>query len=285
MDPSRNLSILVQAHIPSFDPQGKSTSTEKVLSLHTSILSLREHFPDTPIVLCGHGVITPNVVDYLVDDIIWESLAPINEYGLVIDQPAQYKFVSKGLNLIAQKYQPKYVFKCRGDGFLRNPNLITDIIYHPNYLISATQQTKVNRPYLGDLFMCSRLSTMLNMWTSPDGVLDFSCGNSNLGLNALGALGITYATWDKDFIAHNFLFSDILDTQHIDLRRCWQLIPGYRNLTPRQILEYIDGLPLGDLQKYLFGYELGWHRFDLESRLLISDDSPGDYYYAQQLTS
>ena len=106
-----DLSILVQAHLPAFDPQGCSTVHEKTLALEAAILSLRRNYPGVPIVLTGHGINFPHSVDHLVDDILWEPLAKLDRNGLVVDQPAQFKYVVKGLNLIATKYQSRYVLK------------------------------------------------------------------------------------------------------------------------------------------------------------------------------
>ena len=67
---------------------------------------------------------------------------------------------------------------------------------------------------------------------------------------------------------------------HVDLRRAWTLILRSSTLSPDEILDYVVSLPTRELQKYLFGYDQGWHQFDLESGNIISDDSPGEYYYA-----
>ena len=280
MADEQQLAILVQAHLPAFDPQGRSAFEEKILSLEASVLSLRRNYPNVPIVLSGHGINFPDLVNHLVDDILWEPLAKLDKHGLVIDQPAQYQYVVNGLNLIATKYQSKYVFKCRGDGFLINPFPLTDIIHDHRYLLAATQQTRKSKPYLGDLFICAPLGTMIRLWSSRDGVLDYSCGNSNLGLNALSALNITYSSWDEEFIKRNFCFANISQTLHVDLRRAWTLIPNFSVLGANEILDYVMNLPKAELQKYLFGYDQGWHRFDLESGKINSDDSPGEYYYA-----
>ena len=275
-----DLSILVQAHLPAFDPQGCSTIHEKTLALEAAILSLRRNYPGVPIVLTGHGINFPHSVDHLVDDILWDPLAKLDRNGLVVDQPAQFKYVVQGLNLIATKYQSRYVLKCRGDGFLLNPFALTEVIHDQRYILSATQQTRKTRPYLGDLFICAPLGTMIRLWSSQDGVLDYSCGNSNLGLNALTALNISYSSWNEDFIKRNFRFANISQTLHVDLRRAWTLIPRFSTLTPDEILDYVVSLPTRELQKYLFGHDQGWHQFDLESGNIISDDSPGEYYYA-----
>ena len=270
----KDIALIIQSHIPDIDVQGDLTASNKLKALKASVLNMRRFFPDSLIIVSGHGVLRPDVED-LADHLIWSDLAPLDINGLVIDQPAQYKYVLRAIELAILEYSPKYIFKCRGDGFLMNPYLFLKHI--PSSGLNLTQQTRLDRPFIGDLFMLGHTKTIHDIWKNKFGVLDYKCGNSNTGLNYIATQGVRYSKY-RDFLLSHCNIFDIDDLFYVDLRHGWKLIPDFESISHEEILEYVYKQDLKTLNKLLFGFSNKWHVFDIRQVRLILDNSPHYWY-------
>ena len=107
--------IVSQVHIPEDDVQGKLSCSEKTSLVENSISHLRKYNSDSYIILCGHGFYPTSKTISKCNQFIWEyPCRKLNSEGLVEGMPAQYHFVSLGIQA-AKRAGFKRILKTRTD--------------------------------------------------------------------------------------------------------------------------------------------------------------------------
>lgn len=253
--------IITQGHIPDFDPQGSLNWEQKVDAFQFSLQRLRDKNRHSYIIATGHGK-RPNNLG-LCDWVYWEDeCRPIDERGLVIGMPAQYFFVSKGIErALAMGFSR--CLKTRMDCFSGIPNIVNwcdEEVNREGKTMLLTQQTGDN--FIGDCFMYGGTELMHGIWnkdnpaTHPDGLVHTYNSMSNF-------LG-------KEMTRENLrpfcAFRDVLDLKMVCLRWNYDRLKkmGWDRVCHQ------DDNGTFDYHLYNWGRANKWHVWDKEGKLIIN---------------
>lgn len=260
--------IITQVHIPEYDPQGNLTAVQKLKLVEYGLYHLRQYNPQSYLILTGHGQ-KPKNTD-LCDHIYWEDTCrPLNQYGYVQGMPAQYKFVSKGIEHALKKGYNK-ILKTRGDSIIHIKNVTQEydkILQNKKLLI--TQQTGPER--LGDCFMYGDTELLYKTW-HEDNPVHHEDGLQNTAYHFRTAINNHKDNW-LELLHHHCTFKDINKLKCICLR--W----NYHNLNQLSE-EYQAKLldPNYNSEPYHWGKANGWHSFDKNGNM----SGTGTIYYSEK---
>lgn len=251
--------IVSQVHIPDFDVQGNLTASQKVKLVSYAIEHLRKFNPNSYIIITGHGHRPPNLDT--CDDYYWEEpCLPLDEHGYVRGMPAQFQFVSRGLERALEKGYTR-VLKTRGDCLIGIPN----ITHHCNRILEEektqlliTQQTGLER--MGDCFMYGDLKLLHSIWHHSNEVHNLD-GLQNTAINFRNAVGNHLVKWLK-LIRTYCSFRDVNKLKFTCLR--WNF-HNLKELTPPISDQLLD--PKFDFDSYHWGRTTGWHYFDADGNM------------------
>lgn len=258
--------IVSQVHVPDFDVQGGLRSGEKLELVEFGIEHLRAFNPKSYIVVTGHGHRPRNLST--CDHAIWnDRQEPLNEHGYVEGMPAQFKYVSQGLEHV-RALGFRHVLKTRGDCIIGVP----DIGNHCRRLLAAesrrlllTQQTGPER--MGDCFMYGETPLLCKIW-SGDNQVFHADGLQNTAHHFRRAMGKPFDDW-RGLLKRTCSFRDVDVLKFTCLR--W----NYQGLT----LVWRDLMnPEFDFSPYHWGKIQGWHHFDADRTMSGS----GKIYWSQK---
>jgi len=254
--------IISQGHIPEFDVQGNLSYVDKQELMSLSILHLRKYNPNAYIILSGHGYsLTREALD-VCDWVYWEpKCRPLDPHGYPIGIPAQFPFVSKGLEHARKKYF-RHVLKTRTDCIISIPEIYkycVDIINleETNFLFTQQTGSDGSSHYLGDCFMFGPIDQMCCLWNEKNPVIHHGGLMNTAAYFAKLYPNEIHVPW-KNFIRRYAAFRDVINLGFVDLRWSWNSLKekygdGLRNI----ILD--NQLCIGE---YHWGRYPGWHIFD-----------------------
>ncbi len=256
----RSSCIVVQGHIPKYDVQGDLRAEEKSAMFSYSLDHLRRWNPGAYIILVGHGDQKPFNMGP-ADAIIWESPChPLHENGHVLDMPAQYRSVYKGLALARDKGFERCL-KTRADCIIGLPEIIKfcdNILKTEKRRLLLTQQCG-HVGQIGDCFMYGNVHELCNIWK------DSMEPQSNDGLKHIGAMFKKYFDagnhWEwLDLVRRVASFRDVNSLRFIDLRWNWRQIQGS--------LEKMLNDSNDNYEQYYWGKMNGWHWLDSQNNII-----------------
>ena len=260
--------IVSQVHIPPYDVQGSITSEQKKRIVGISITHLRKMNPDSYIILIGHGEKPSDKVVEACDYFHWEELHPLNNRGLVVEMPAQFHFVSRGIKHAKEKGFT-HCLKTRADCVIGVPNIVDEahkIIESENKKLLITQETHRRYPQMGDCFMYGETDLLDSIWDYENPVLCESDGLMNTGLNFIKAMNSTESNW-KSLLKQTCSFRNVNTLKFMCLR--W----NFNFLTDDDIHDILNDNY--DYNQYHWGKSNGWASFDADGNILRS---PKDWY-------
>jgi hypothetical protein len=263
--------IVSQVHIPDYDVQGGLKADYKLAIVEFAIKHLREFNQDSYLIICGHGHKPKNL--NLCNYVCWnDESEQLDEHGYVAGMPAQFKYVSRGLQHAAQKGF-KRCLKTRGDCIVGIRNIThhcEDILDKEKKSLLITQQTSIGR--MGDCFMYGDLQLLNRTWNEHNSVLHAD-GLQNTAMHFCQAVGLTPgAAYDsdkwRDVLRTYCAFRDVHELKFMCLR--WNFF-HLDNLSPAIQEQLLN--PSYDFAAYHWGRTQGWHRFLSDGRMLSSDPS------------
>lgn len=247
--------ILTQVHVPSYDPQGSLTEENKLKLVEYSLKHLRAFNPDAYIILSGHGKQPEN--SKLCDYVYWEEKCrPLNQHGYVANMPAQFYFVSRGLDHAAEKGFTDVV-KTRGDCIIGLPDIFTyckqiTTSEHKQFLI--TQQSGPER--MGDCFMFGPVKQMGEIWWRGNPVWVEHDGLQNTAINFKKVMG--GHNWEE-LVHKTCAFRDVNKLKFTCLRWNFHKMMGLPDKLQKAMLD-----PSYNFEPYHWGKANNWHHFDAQ---------------------
>lgn len=240
--------IVSQVHIPDYDVQGDWTAGYKREMVEFAIKHLRQFNKNSYIVVTGHGL-RPRNLD-LCDWSYWaDACEPLNEHGYVIGMPAQFVYVSKGIEHLKEQGFRRCV-KTRGDCVIGKENIAAycdEIINNENKQLLITQQTGFER--LGDCFLYGDIELLSKTWHSSNKV-HHSDGLQNTAINFRAAVN-DYGPW-LDLVSKHCAFRDVHKLAFTCLR--------WNKVSEDVYNAMLD--PGFDFTPYHWGRANNWHIFD-----------------------
>ncbi len=253
---SKSGCIVSQVHIPDYDVQGSLTAADKLHLVEFGIRHLREFNPNSYIILTGHGHRPDARYLDVCDYVYWENeCLPLNTHGYVVGMPAQFKFVSYGLQQ-AKKMGFARCLKTRGDCIIGIP-LITkycdQILDSEQKSLLITQQTGDER--LGDCFMYGDTDILGRTWHHNNPVFNQDDGLQNTAMNFRRATA-DFGPW-KSLLNKTCAFRDVHKLKFTCLRWNYQAL-NKLDVKSSNDLFYVNY----DFAPYHWGKANGWHHFD-----------------------
>jgi len=280
----KNQCVVVQVHIPPFDPIGELNADQKRQIVKLSIQHFRKWNPETYIILIGHGELPDRSTVELCDYFSWEPLREMTPKGLVRDMPAQFVFVSKGIKH-ARQLGFTHCLKTRGDSLIGRPHIIDEchrIISDEGTKILLTQFTGPANYRMGDCFMYGEIDLLDGIWDMEGPVLFEGDGEINTGMRfVMHLIGSPPPPFDPSTKLYKHLnwdllvrkvasYRDVYWIQFIDLRR------EYHNLHrwpwSKDLSRLLDGSYPS--HKVLWGRRNKWCVFDRQGRVVRADHRP-----------
>jgi len=250
--------IVSQVHIPDYDVQGGLTKEHKLKLVEFGIKHLRTFNPNSYIIITGHGHKPQNLE--LCDYYYWdEKLLPLNEHGYVIGMPAQFVYVSIGIeHALSKKFDR--ILKTRGDCIIGIQNITSycnRILNNENKRLLITQQTGHER--MGDCFMYGDAQLLNDIWHknnpvhNPDGLQNTAINFRNVVKSS--------DNWYK-LLKQNCSFRDVDKLKFTCLRWNFHNIDKLSDEMQSQLLN-----PNYNFEQYHWGRSNGWHIFDANGNM------------------
>ena len=285
--------VVFQTHIPQYDVQGGIPSADRKKIINLSIKYFKKNNPQTYIILSGHGETPLKETIDLCDYVFWEELWDLKDNGYVVDNPAQYYHVMKGVEH-ATKQGFDYCLVTRPWCLIGLPNVIEycyDIITKENKSILLTQSTSMNTYEIGDLLMYGEIDVMNGIWSEP--VLNNEAGLVNTGMKfyqhfmkkepPLGPAiegeddymktPLDRSEW-VNLLKDNVSFRDVYKFMFVDMRF------EYKNIFSLGWENVVDTVLDGtfDFYEFLWGRKNGWIEFDSTGNVIANKFSK---YYTE----
>lgn len=209
--------IVSQTHIGDHDVQGGLNAEEKKCIVALSIAHLRKWNPNAYIILTGHGHRPDQHTLDLCNHVYWEDkLRPMNSSGFVEGMPAQFFFVSKGIqHAIEQGFHR--LLKTRTDCVIGIPEITkhcNDIIDSKSKRMLLTQQT--GDGFMGDCFMYGDINLLDKTWDMNNPVLH-SDGLVNTAKNYAKCFPDYDGDW-RALLKRTIAMRDVIDLKFSCLR-------------------------------------------------------------------
>ena len=286
--------VVFQTHIPQYDVQGGIPSADRKQIINLSIEYFKKNNPHTYIILSGHGESPLQETIDLCDYIFWEELWDLKDNGYVVDNPAQYYHVMKGVEH-ATKQGFDYCLVTRPWCLIGLPNVIEycyDIITKENKSILLTQSTSMNTYEIGDLLMYGEIDVMNGIWSEP--MFNSEAGLVNTGMKFYqhfmkkepplgppieGEDDYMRAPLDRsewiNLLKSNVSFRDVYKFMFVDMRF------EYKNIFSLGWENVVDDVLNGtfDFYEFLWGRKNGWIEFDTTGNVITNKFSK---YYTEQ---
>ncbi len=285
--------VVFQTHIPQYDVQGGIPSADRKKIINLSIKYFKKNNPQTYIILSGHGETPLKETIDLCDYVFWEELWDLKDNGYVVDNPAQYYHVMKGVEH-ATKQGFDYCLVTRPWCLIGLPNVIEychDIITKENKSILLTQSTSMKTYEVGDLLMYGKIDIMNGIWSEP--VLNNEAGLVNTGMKfyqhfmkkepPLGPAiegeddymktPLDRSEW-VNLLKDNVSFRDVYKFMFVDMRF------EYKNIFSLGWENVVDTVLDGtfDFYEFLWGRKNGWIEFDSTGNVIANKFSK---YYTE----
>jgi len=116
-------------------------------------------FDDFFIVLSGHGDKPPENFADVFDEIYWEDAIKTNEIGR-----GHPYFCRKGFEICQQNGLSK-TLKLRAFDYIKNKELF-ELLKNSESLATFSEQTSIEKEFLGDLFMFGETSFLVDLWST-----------------------------------------------------------------------------------------------------------------------
>ncbi len=286
--------VVFQTHIPQYDVQGGIPSADRKKIINLSIKYFKKNNPQTYIILSGHGETPLQETIDLCDYVFWEELWDLKDNGYVVDNPAQYYHVMKGVEH-ATKQGFDYCLVTRPWCLIGLPNVIEychDIITKENKSILLTQSTSMKTYEVGDLLMYGKIDVMNGIWSEP--VLNNEAGLVNTGMKFYEhfmkkepPLGLAIEGEDDymrtpldrsewiNLLKNNASFRDVYKFMFVDMRF------EYKNIFSLGWENVVDTVLDGtfDFYEFLWGRKNGWIEFDNTGNVITNKFSK---YYTEK---
>ena len=274
----KNNCIVSQIHIPPFDPQGGLSSDDKREIVDTTIKHTRANNKSAYIVLVGHGEEPYDETKAQCDHVIWEPAYPQDGGGTIINMPAQYVSVSKGIkHAVEQGFD--HILKTRGDSLIGVPDITRvchDILQREEKKILLTQQTGDTLYKFGDCFMYGQSDLIDTIW-DPNVEPFHADGLRHTGANFVRHFRGSYPpneyadnaeladglTWNQ-LLRKHASFRDVHTLKLVDFRWNYHTMRGMGWEQVKQ--DILDGE--FDYYNFLWGRTNGWHVFNREGKLI-----------------
>jgi hypothetical protein len=249
--------IVTQVHIPDFDVQGGLTSTQKLDIVEFGLKHLRKFNPAAVIILTGHGQRPKGDALLECDEVMWTNISePLNEHGYVVGMPAQFKYVSRGLNK-AKELGFSRVLKTRGDCVVGIPEIVhhcDQILDSEQKLLLITQQTGQDR--MGDCFMYGDTDLLCRTWDEGNQVVNAD-GLQNTAYHFRQAMS-DGGDW-LSLVRRTCAFRDVINLKFTCLRWNYQVL--YDKLFAMMSPDY-------NFRAFHWGKNPGWCRFDTAGNMI-----------------
>jgi len=235
----------------------RKSEVEKLAMIEFCVNHYRKNNPDIYIILTGHGL-RPDVSD--CDFVYWEEDIIESELGF------GHPFLSSiGINH-ALEMNFTHALKATSYGICLHEDIL-GICDHAlgNKKLLITQETQLETPCIGDLFMYGELQFLNSCYNLNNWYTGSKSGLFSLANSFMKVLNISQKKW-----AYNLLnitsFRDIYYFKWIDLRVHW-----HRDLKNKKEILLNNKLSL--FNKYLWGYANGKNlQFDLSGNLINRDN-------------
>lgn len=272
--------IVSQVHIPKHDVQGNLPEQDKKRLVNLGILNLRLNNPDSYICFTGHGLRPDNKCLDLCDFVYWnekyESLTP---GGLVVNQPAQFKYVHVGIEHALSRGYDR-LLKTRGDSLILRKNITQfcqKILQKENKKMLLTQQTTKEGRRIGDCFMFGNCDILDKTWHRSNNVVNMD------GLYHIGhhfGKCFNNGNWYQ-MLKDNTSFRDTNSLRFVDLR--WNYHKICSEIGWETFAEQVKNNE-ADYQKFQWGTQ--WHYIDengnMTHRYLHDLFSEKEFYGSKQ---
>lgn len=178
-----NSSIVIQGHIPDFDPQGNLSAVQKIQLMSLSLEHLRLKNPRACIIVSGHGHRPAKQALDVCNKVFWDdTLYPHDSNGYFPGHPGQNTWVYKGIKA-AQEQGHRRILKTRLDSLIGIENIIghcEEILMFEDKTLLVTQQTCHKSRRLGDCFMYGDTNSLEYLWR-PENPVHPTDGLTQLG--------------------------------------------------------------------------------------------------------
>jgi hypothetical protein len=246
--------------VPDHDVQGNLKAPEKLKLVEFAIEHLRKFNPKSYLIIAGHGHRPSNLSTF--DHHHWEDRClPLDQHGYVVGMPAQYRFVSLGIEHAKEKGF-KRILKTRGDCVIG----IKNVTAHCNGILETerkpllvTQQTGPDER-MGDCFMYGDVDLLLKTWHRSNEVLHAD-GLQNTALHFREAVGDKDSPW-LSLVKRTCALRDIHNLKFTCLRWNFHRLGGLSDEVRRQMLD--DEF---DFAAYHWGKTNGAHVFDADGTM------------------
>ena len=226
----------------------------KIAPIEFAVKHYRHNNPNDYLMLLGHGI-KPNVdCDYMY----WED--PVNEKDINVGHP---RLCNMAYDHAAQKGFKK-VLKTRSDSIhlIRNLCEFADDKLQ-NKKILVTQQTRIDKPQVGDLFMYGDLDFLKLCW-NIDKWYPTKTGVTSLANNLQSV--VRESSW-RDCCINHLRLIDIYNLKWICLQKNWKNI--FDNMS--KVME--NDMP--DWHESLWGSRQKWHVWSKDGELIYSKPKVG----------
>ncbi len=227
----------------------------KLELLEFAIKHWRYNNPNSYIILAGHGL-QPKVTE--CDYVHWEE--KINEKDINVGHP---HLCNKAYGIAADNGFTK-VLKSRSDSI----HLIKNICEYADKLLQnknmlVTQQTTIDKPQIGDLFLYGDLNFIRKCW-NLNTWYPTKTGVTSLANNFMNV--VEENNW-HDACINNLSFVDIYNIKWICLQKNWNEI----NANKEQVLNN----NLDNWHNHLWGSKQKWHTWDKDGTFIFSKPKVG----------
>jgi hypothetical protein len=260
--------IYIQGHIPNWDPQGNLTAEQKHEMFSLSLKHIRTMNPNSYIALVGHGDIKPDNC-YMMDWVHWDKAWPIDAGGLVVGQPAQYRWLGIGADHLRDQGFD-YCLKTRLDSLIGRPNITNwcqDIVESEEKDCLITQMT--GEPgFLGDCFFYGNINLLHHMW-NPNNRFVHSDGL----VQTAHFFRDYYKSGDpwKQLLKEKCAFRDLWEIPFMDMRWTFHSLNAKRSNWKQEVFDDYNSTSI--YRDYLWGRANGWHVFDDQGKMISTSRS------------
>ena len=233
----------------------KENEVHKLEPLNFALKHWRYNNPDSYIILAGHGL-RPNVEN--CDYVHWEET--INDKDINVGHP---RLCNIAYDHATEKGFTK-ILKSRSDSI----HLIKNIADYSDTLLKdkqmlITQQTTIDRPQMGDLFLYGNLNFIKQCWNIN------TWYPTNTGVTSLANNFMSVCEEENwhDACINNLSFVNIYNIKWICLQKNWTVVQNNQ----QQVLD--NNLP--DWHNHLWGSKQKWHTWDKDGKFVYSKPKVG----------
>lgn len=229
--------------------------THKLAPIEFAVKHCRKNNPNSYIILAGHGL-KPDTSQ--CDHVYWEDT--VNAKDINVGHPRLCNIAFE--HAVSQGFDR--VLKTRSDSIHLMANIVEyadDLLQDKKLLV--TQQTRIDKPQMGDLFMYGDVAFMQKCWNIN------TWYPTNTGVTSLANNFFAQVAEDNwhDACVNNCAFVDIFNIKWICLQKNWGTINQHKS----QVLDN----QLENWHHYLWGSQQKWHTWNAQGEFVYSKPKVG----------